>query len=78
MSDSKLSQAGAFARMMLAPVGLTAKTVQEDLTRWQEGAQMEEGDVLKALAAYEKFSNSKMVCGKVDTGVKIFFPEGGR
>ena len=75
VSDSELSQAGAFARMMLAPVGLTAKIVQEDLTGWQEGAQMEEGDVLKALAAYEKISNSKMVCGKVDTGVKIILPK---
>ena len=62
--------------MMLAPVGVTAKAVQEDLTGWHEGAQMEEGDVLKALAAYEKFSSSKMVCGKVDTGVKFFFKKG--
>ena len=29
--------------------------------------------MLKALAAYEKFSSSKMVCGKVDSGVNIFF-----
>ena len=76
VSDSELSQAGAFAGMMLAPMGLTAKAVQEDLTGWHEGAQMEEGDVLKALAAYEKFSNSKMVCRKVDTRVKIFFQKG--
>ena len=76
VSDSELSQAGAFAGMMLAPVGLTAKPVQADLTGWQEGAQMEDGDVLKALAAYEKFSNSKIVCGKVNTGVKILFKKG--
>ena len=30
----------------------------------------------KALAAYEKFSSNKMVCGKVDSGVKIFFKKG--
>ena len=36
---------------------------------------MKEG-VLKAPVVYEKFSNSKMVCGKVDTGVKIFFHKG--
>ena len=76
VSDSELSQAAAFTGMMLAPVGLAAKAVQEDLKGWNEGAQMEEGDVLRAPAAYEKFSSSKMVCGKVDGGIKIFFKKG--
>ena len=44
VSDSELSQAGAFTGMMLAPVGLTAKTTQAELTGWQEGTQMEEGE----------------------------------
>ena len=73
VSDSELGQAGAFAGMMLGPMGLAAKTVQEDLAGWQKGAQMEEGGVLKALVANEKFSNRKVVCEKVDTGVNIFF-----
>ena len=75
-SDSELSQARAFIGMMLAPVGLTAKAIQEDLTGWHEGAQMQWGDVLKALDAHEIFSNSKMVFGKVHAGLKIFFKKG--
>ena len=75
LNDQELGQAGAFVGMMLAAVGLNGKRVPSELNAWPEGQEPDENDALKALAAYEKFSSTKLICGKVDGKIKLTVPK---